>query len=262
MAKRRFNLSIVSCATLLSIFGPSCTNSLASDVIEASIRNAKQAEAAGRYTEAIAQYGSLAQGYGSSLRNTVPIEVARLAQRRALALQILEVKKGNSSVSSDSIYTSYLTLKKLEPDNPTWPYLQALYKLQVQERYFDVFPLLHQAINCRGGEQSVRQKASADLEKYRPIINAHVDEQNEITKKKDWDWDHGGKAAYDAWLKGFSEREIGPSYNSASNGSNSRGSGNGDWSASQNAQKAGDWGASSRLSNGSSTWSDRDSYSH
>ncbi|MBX9721960.1 MAG: hypothetical protein K2X81_11235 [Candidatus Obscuribacterales bacterium] len=255
MAKRRLNLSMVSSAILLSVFGLSRTPALANDVIAASLRNAKEAEAAGRYTAAIGQYISLAQGYGSA---PVPIELARLAQRRALALQIVEVRKGNSNVSTDSIYTSYLAMKKLEPDNPTWPYLQALFKLQVQERYFDVFPLFHQAINCRGGEQSVRQKASADLEKYRPIINARVDEQNEITKKKDWDWDHGGRAAYESGLNAMIHAHHAPSVSPTSSGS----SGNGDWSASQNAQKAGDWGAASRLSNGSSTWSDRDSYSH
>lgn len=227
-----------------------CVSAEADDEMdEASLRNARQAESQGRFVEAIAQYNSLAH-------STYSIDLSRLAMRRALALQICEVKKGNSSVSADSIYASYSGLKQLEPDNPTWPYLQAMYKLQVRQQYFDVFPLFHQAINCKGGEESVRQKAIADLNKYRPIINARVDQENAITKKKDWDWDHGGKERYESGLNAMI-RSHAPA---APRRGSSEPKRNGDWASSQNAQKAGDWGAASRLQNGTSTWNDRNSY--
>ena len=260
MTSKQKCLKPISCAIVIGygFFFASCGDSIANEVLEASLRNARDAEAQGRDVEAISQYLAIAQQYGASSGSAygaMPIDLARLLQRRVLALRICAIKKGSDSVPPNSIYSSYLALKKLEPDNPTWPYLQAMYKLKVLEQYFDVYPLFHQSINCTGGEPSVRQKAIADLNRYRPVINTAVDQENAATKKKDWDWDHGGKERYEAGLNAMIHAHHSPAPKTSSGDKKP-----GDWASSQNAQKAGDWGAASRFDSGSSTWTDRNSY--
>ncbi len=169
-----------------------CLPSFAQMDISSLEQQGRRQEAQGDYTSAgrtyltmlkSTSYGGMVprsfQSGGSS--NTMSEEQQRQVARRALACLTRATRDYLSEHPGDfrhctaylSLGEAYNTLVGLEPNNPSWMYLQAVYYC-AKDKYVDADHTLRNALNTTGGPDSVRQKCKALLAQINPIVVQRV----------------------------------------------------------------------------------------
>lgn len=159
------------------------------DILGSSQQQARQEEARGDYTSAGRTYLSMLNdtdfggmvprslqttGYQSQ---TLSREQRRVIAKRALACLTRGTREYLTAHPGDfrhctaylSLHEAYNHMHELEPNNPTWLYLHAIYYC-VKDKYVDADHLLRRAISMPGGEESVRQKSKVLLAQIQPIV--------------------------------------------------------------------------------------------
>lgn len=223
----------------------------ADETLDNCIRVGQEAEARGDLVAASRQYFNIACTYPSRDYGVMPIEAARLCGRRCLALQILLYKQNSKAVSANAITETYAVMRKLEPGNAAWPYLQAQWGLKNGawnqcEHNFAV------AANAPGPE-SIKQKARRDFEKYVPQIRAtiaaEIKEQDSHFSYEKWNRQQAALRRYVPGDGSSTPYKYGKEKDSWHDPSN-------------NAIKEGDYGAADRLLSGNGTSRDVGLYMH
>ncbi len=246
MKLSKFNILQLCLASILH----QSTPVFADQALDASIRNAMDAERRGDLVLASHQYLEMAHSYGSRDYKDLSVQLARLLGRRALALQITLYKNNSPVISANAIQSNYLLMKRLEPGNPTWPYLMASWCLKT--RSFDSCePFWDEAINAKYGPESVKEKARRDKAEFASKIR-----DVQTAEAKDWK-EHFDPVKYAEMMKAAAEGySPPPSRNSSS-------SGNDTWNGpSNNARAQGDYAAADRLMGGNGTSRDVGLYMH
>jgi hypothetical protein len=204
---------------------------------------------------------------------SAPLELKRAVARRAAACLTIAAnrsiaQRGNPGgdwlhfEEVNQLVQLYPVLEKLEPSNPTWPYLNATV-MAAQGRYVECKKALQRSLKTTGTSSSVRQKAQTLLTHINPYAN------QDYAQMKAAD-----QAALKALLSGPSIFGGGPLGGNMFNGFGLFSGGGGSSSSSsssnesvpdwerraRNAEAAGDYGAASRFRSGGSTVKDSSNY--
>lgn len=188
--------------------------------------------------------------------------------RRALALQKQLLDKEIASPSgkiavrslSGEMQRMYKTMQVLEPENPTWIYLDAVMVANTRN-YIKATGLLRRCSNMPGGSPEVKNKARVLMAHIKPAYDQQRAWFDEDLKKL--------RAAEKEWAKrpvqwvDFSSGNsfYTPSDSGSSGGSDSSSSTVPSWERqAQNAERNGDYAAADRFRSGSSSMSDGQKY--
>lgn len=136
----------------------------ADDIVVTSAQQARQLEAQGEFTVAGDCWLTTLQGNAS----TLPDQTKVLFGRRAVACLSQAASQWLSQNGPDADYTNcqaimrlhdaYAEMRRLEPSNPAWPYLEATY-LCATGQYIEAERYLQAAAKTSGGSETARQKA-------------------------------------------------------------------------------------------------------
>jgi hypothetical protein len=226
-----------------------------------SLRLSRKAEAQGNWEQAGSQYYSLLNT-GFAGVNSTSREFRAALGRRAIACLTIATNKdlanqglGTDGVGCESLnllVKAYQTMKELEPNCPTWPFLASAVMCS-QGRYADARAELQRSIRTTGGQPAVRDKAQKLLAHINPYANS---DQAKMTAED--------SIAVKMLLSGQVGRNFGTvaHSNNAPQGEsiteqNRRWNEN---TAKQNAWNAGDTGALNRLNGGAGTDADKSKY--
>lgn len=222
------------------------------DAVDAAIRNGLEAESRGELIQAQRQFYNIASAANLEGRRTtygfIPIEAARLAGRRSLGLTILLYQQKHPSVTDMTIAEQYAIMRRLEPGNPTWPYLQAMYGLK-NAHFNQVNENFYAALKSPYGPDSVKKKARRDFDKFGPELDKILS-----AEAKDWR-DHFDPEEWARRMQAMASSPINaPTY---PNGNNNEPA---PMTAAQRAYSKGDYAAGDRLSGGNGTSADVGNY--
>jgi hypothetical protein len=231
---------------------------------------ARQAEANGQLDGARHAYNNAFQyacrsSQDDNFRRSIRIggeSIGDLA-RRALALQKQFVEKevaansrGAKAMTSE-LHRMYKVMEALEPDNPTWVYLDAVMVINTKN-YIKGTGLLRRCSNMPGGSNEVKNKARALMEHIKPAY----------TQQRAWFDEDMARA--NAAMKEAAKRPInpdlfitpssvGPSENWGELSPQSTPTASWERQA-QNAESHGDYNAADRFRSGSASMSDGQKY--
>ncbi len=226
-----------------------------------SLQISRKAEAQGNWALAGSQYYSLLTT-GFCGVNSTPREFRAALGRRAIACLTIATNKdlasqglgtdGLGCQSLNMLVKAYESMKELEPNCPTWPFLSSTVMCS-QGRYADARAELQKSIRTTGGQAAVRNKAQKLLAYINPYAN---NDQAKMTAED--------SVAVKMLLSGQIGRNFGPAPHS-NNGpqGESISDQNRRWNestAKQNAWEAGDTGALNRLNGGAGTDADKSRY--
>lgn len=273
--------AFLASAILPLLFAGSCfaatpvTNRASLNEAESEYVRARKAEADGLLEGARNAYAN-ALGYAlqsspdESYRRSMTLGGEPLGNvaRRALALQKQLLDKEIASPSgkmavrslSGEMQRMYKTMQVLEPDNPTWIYLDAVMVANTRN-YIKATGLLRRCSNMPGGSPEVKNKARVLMAHIKPAYDQQRAWFDEDLKKL--------RAAEKEWAKrpvqwvDFSSGHsfYTPSDSGSSGGSDSSSSNVPSWERqAQNAERNGDYAAADRFRSGSSSMSDGQKY--
>jgi hypothetical protein len=251
---------------------PVNTNRSSLNEAESEYVRARKAEADGllegaRHAYANAVGYALQSSTDENVRRNMTLggEPLRNVARRALALQKRLLDKeiaapsGKMAVRSltGEIQRMYKTMQVLEPENPTWIYLDAV-MVANQRNYIKATGLLRRCSNMPSGSPEVKNKARVLMAHIKPAYEQQRAWFDEDLKKL--------RAAEKEWAKrpvqwvDFSSGNS--SYTpSESSGGESSSSAVPSWERqAQNAERNGDYAAADRFRSGSSSMSDGQKY--
>lgn len=237
---------------------------------ESDYVGARQAEAAGQMEGARLGYqnallSALMSADTESARRSIRLGGESLGNvaRRALAIQKKLVErelqapsgKYNAKMLVRELQHMYKTMEMLEPDNPTWLYLDAV-MITNQQNYIKASGLLRRAINLPGGSPEVKSKAKNLLAHIKPAYDqqrAWFDEDWERTRQRMKEY-----AKHPVYISPDSFKTE-PSQNWGELSPSSPGIPSWERQA-QNAERQGDYSAADRFRSGGSSMSDGAKY--
>ena len=251
------------------------TNRASLNEAESEYVRARKAEAEGllegaRHAYANALQYALQASPDESYRRTMTIGGEPLGNvaRRALALQKQFLDKEIAAPSgklavrtlTGEMQRLYKTMQVLEPENPTWIYLDAV-MVANQRNYIKATGLLRRCLNMNTGSPEVKNKARVLMAHIKPAYDQQRAWFDEDLKKL--------RAAEKEWAKrpvqwtDFSSGNsfYTPSDSGSSGGSDSSSASVPSWERqAQNAERNGDYAAADRFRSGSSSMSDGQRY--
>ncbi len=187
--------------------------------------------------------------------------------RRALALQKQLLDKeiaapsGKMAVRSltGEMQRMYKTMQVLEPENPTWIYLDAV-MVANQRNYIKATGLLRRCSNMPSGSPEVKNKARVLMAHIKPAYDqqrAWFDEDLKKLRAAEKEW---AKRPVQ-WVDFSSGNSFYTPSESSSSGGESSSSAVPSWERqAQNAERYGDYAAADRFRSGSSSMSDGQKY--